>query len=322
MKTIDLKTSLAKKQSPFARKRAVVIGQVTHDQYARMQPGGCAYFAAKTIQGLGAEVSLLSSVGQDFNFESKLEGIRRIVEIGKHTTEFTNVYPEGGPRIQYVKRRAPEISVSLLPWQWRDADLMIMAPVMGEMQGSQWHDVKCNGHTAVFLQGFLKEAAARERLGRRLVVPKDVPFNWHLLSNADSVFLSREDIELFASTDFLEQLIETVPIVAITDGENGCRIYNDNSFTNIDIFPVDTIDPTGAGDAFGAATAMALAAGYPIESSGRLGAAAASVVVEGEGSSRLDHVHFAWSRFHFVSARESVRESVREDVASSQSLAG
>ncbi|MBN2717819.1 MAG: hypothetical protein JXX14_18365 [Deltaproteobacteria bacterium] len=282
--------------SPFHLKTATVIGQITHDRYAALRPGGCAFYAAKTIQALGGAVNLLSSAGQDFQFETELSGINRIMEIGACTTEFANVYPLAGPRIQYVRHQSPLLHPTLLPNQWRQAKLLIFAPVMGEMPSADWQTVRGNGHTSIFLQGFLKTAHSRERRGRRLVIPREESFDWRLLDSVNSVFLSKEDIELFASSAFLDRLIATVPVVAVTDGENGCRIYHDHTHLEVGVFPVDATDPTGAGDTFAAAAAMALACGFSVESAGRLGAAAASLIVEGEGGARLNQLHFAWRR--------------------------
>ncbi|MBN2528450.1 MAG: carbohydrate kinase family protein [Deltaproteobacteria bacterium] len=301
MKRLQLATT----HSPFGESNVTVIGQVTHDRYDQLYPGGCAYYAAIALKGLGANVSLVSSVGQDFLFARHLEGLRCIMRIGDKTTEFCNVYPSVGPRIQYVQNCAPNITDELLPQGWRSADLCILAPVMGELNEVVWSKIRGARHTAIFLQGYLKKAHTQVRNGRRLVVPFDGEFNWEMVRDVDSAFLSREDIELFASTEFLRKLTTRVRTVAVTDGERGCRIYHEDTLVDVDIFPVDAVDSTGAGDTFGAATAMALAHGYPIESAARLGSAAASVVVEGVGGTRLDRIKYAFERQHCIFAKTS-----------------
>ena len=291
-------------QTPFSGKTATIIGQITHDTGERPQPGGCAYFAARTLQDLGAEISLLTCVGLDFQFEHKLRGMRRIIDVGNQTTVFTNIYPKDGPRIQYVTQQAPAISPNTLPDEWCHTDLLLLAPVMGELNDAAWQQIRGSGHTSMFLQGFLKEATPLARNNRRLVVPRETPFPWEILTHVDSVFLSTEDIELFASSAFLSQLIERVPIVAVTDGENGCRIHYNDTCIDVGVFPVDVCNPTGAGDTFGAAMAMALASGFPVADAGRLGAAAASTVVERNGEERLTKMNFTWERWRHITSRK------------------
>jgi sugar/nucleoside kinase (ribokinase family) len=56
------------------------------------------------------------------------------------------------------------------------------------------------------------------------------------------------------------------------------------------------LDPTGAGDVFAAAMLLALAAGQAPADAARLGAAAASIVVEGVGGEALGRIGEAWER--------------------------
>jgi len=51
--------------------------------------------------------------------------------------------------------------------------------------------------------------------------------------------------------------------------------------------PAREVDPTGAGDAFAAAFLLALARGADPADAARLGAAAGSIAVEGEGADAL-----------------------------------
>ena len=58
----------ARMKADLSRLTAVTVGQVTHDRYGdRIVPGGCAFFGARTFQGLGAVSRLLTTVGEDFN---------------------------------------------------------------------------------------------------------------------------------------------------------------------------------------------------------------------------------------------------------------
>ena len=56
------------------------------------------------------------------------------------------------------------------------------------------------------------------------------------------------------------------------------------------------MDPTGAGDVFAAAFLLALARGDDPVDAARLGAAAASIVVEGRGGDALPRLGETWAR--------------------------
>ena len=45
-------------------------------------------------------------------------------------------------------------------------------------------------------------------------------------------------------------------VVAVKDGQAGCKIYSQNQTVQADAFNVEEVDPTGAGDAFSAAIAV------------------------------------------------------------------
>jgi sugar/nucleoside kinase (ribokinase family) len=60
------------------------------------------------------------------------------------------------------------------------------------------------------------------------------------------------------------------------------------------------VDPTGAGDVFAAGYLFAIAGGAEPVEAARLGAAAASIVVEGVGGERLDRVGEAFERARSV----------------------
>ncbi|MBN1310803.1 MAG: carbohydrate kinase family protein [Anaerolineae bacterium] len=71
----------------------------------------------------------------------------------------------------------------------------------------------------------------------------------------------------------------------VTRGENGCDIYTQDRTIHIPVVPTDHIaDPTGVGDAFRAGLLKGLAAGWPWEISGRVGALAATYVLEQRGT--------------------------------------
>jgi len=74
-------------------------------------------------------------------------------------------------------------------------------------------------------------------------------------------------------------------IIIVTRGENGSDIYLPEDSIHIPIVPTARIaDPTGVGDAFRGGLLKGIAMGWPWEISGRLGALAATYVLEQRGT--------------------------------------
>lgn len=82
-----------------------------------------------------------------------------------------------------------------------------------------------------------------------------------------------------------DDLMARAGTVIVTRGMSGTDIYTPDATYHIPIVPADVIkDPTGVGDAFRAGLLKGLAAGWPWEISGRVGALAATYVLEQVGT--------------------------------------
>lgn len=84
-----------------------------------------------------------------------------------------------------------------------------------------------------------------------LFIHKCEPF----IEAADFIKMSDEELLLFARTENFEQAIEWLTqfndkTIAITQGASGTMLIQDGQITNVPAFPVNSIDTTGAGDAF------------------------------------------------------------------------
>jgi len=283
--------------------RGLAIGQVTHDRYdGAIVPGGCAFYGAKTWQSLGAEVKLVTAVGADFQCHAELEqGIEVCQTIGDYTTVFTNTYPEDGPRIQWVEKTAPRLEPG--PWARESFDVAFLAPVFGEMELDKWRSAVGAKVVGLGLQGFLKkaggahptDATVREVVANGFeIIPED-------FEGIDAVFFSEEDIAVFANEDLVRTLKRLVPLVVMTQGEKGSMVFHSQETFRIGVAPPSrVIDPTGAGDTFAAAFLFGMALELNPLDAGRLAAAAASIVVEGQGGECLDRVAEAWDRMQSV----------------------
>ncbi|MER2153752.1 MAG: carbohydrate kinase [Solibacillus sp.] len=84
-----------------------------------------------------------------------------------------------------------------------------------------------------------------------LFIHKCEPF----IEAADFIKMSEEELLLFARTENFEQAIEWLTqfnekTIAITQGASGTMLIQNGQITTVPAFPVNSIDTTGAGDAF------------------------------------------------------------------------
>jgi adenosine kinase len=93
-----------------------------------------------------------------------------------------------------------------------------------------------------------------------------------------------------------DDLMEKAQTVIVTRGENGADIYTQAGSYHIPVVPPRAIaDPTGVGDAFRGGLLKGMAAGWPWEIAGRVGALAATYVLEQVGTQ-----NHAFTRAEFI----------------------
>lgn len=94
----------------------------------------------------------------------------------------------------------------------------------------------------------------------------------YILEYTDIFLPSEGEIHYFADqknageSDIVRQLIDNgVKHVVIKRGAEGASYYHADNQLHIESYPVEMIDPTGAGDCFGATFVSLFLAGYPVE---------------------------------------------------------
>jgi 1D-myo-inositol 3-kinase len=268
--------------------RIVVVGHVTHDRYGDdIVPGGCAFYAARTQRALGAEVHLVTTVGTNFACEDAFAGLAVDVTRAGATTLFTNLYPPGGIRVQRIEAMAPPVAP---PAELPEAALVHLAPVMQDVDLATWLAAAGGRPVAIAIQGWIKDRGPGET-----VVQTPWQIDGALLARVSFAACGEED--LVQQGDLLDRLCRHVPVVAFTHGKRGCDVIVGGRTTRVGIYPrAAEVDPTGAGDTFAAGFFFGLAQGREPVEAARLGAAAASIVVEGRGGETLPRVGEAWGR--------------------------
>lgn len=295
--------------------RTLVVGHVTHDYYEEgFVAGGCAYYGARVHAYLSKTSHLLTAVGEDFVCDEALAGLDKTVHRQGRTTTFANYYPETGPRVQLLEAQGPEITPTLAPPSWLDADLVHLAPVLGEVDLLSWKNSLPEGLLAINVQGWIKragpvfDAAALEENQHRgvsgaayRVVQEPWPITEGELEGVDIACLSEEDI--IGQGDLLERLVRVVPIVAFTRSERGSLIYVKGESTEVGVYPTRVVDPTGAGDVFAATFTHKIASGTDPIIAAQWASCASSIVIEDIGPRALGRLDELEGRMGHFSAR-------------------
>ncbi len=248
--------------------RTLAVGHVTLDAYpGGPRVGGSVAYAACVWQALGAEVAVVTAAGPDFpcGVDAGWE-----VRASAETTRFSNTYDGKGNRRQHLVSRAEALQPPTHPVA---AEVAFLCPVLHDFAPRPW--IEALAGTPLLgagLQGWLKHAGPH---GAVEYGPRGDPADFRGL---DVAFLSEED--LAGRLDWLDRLCSVVSTVYLTQGRAGARVFHRGGMERILPCRAHEVDPTGAGDAFAAATLWALGQGEGVVEAGRWGAAAAAIMVE------------------------------------------
>src|SRR5919201_3927146 len=111
----------------------VAIGHVTLDHFGHaVRPGGAALFAAVTAHRLGLSAAILTSHGEDFPLDLIPPQIEVVTVTAEATTRFMHRH-EGGARVMEVPAVARPLTSPHVPEDWREASIVLLAPVIDEV---------------------------------------------------------------------------------------------------------------------------------------------------------------------------------------------
>ena len=269
----------------MSAQRFLAIGHVTRDEFAGDAPGrlgGSALYAAATAARLGAETTLVTRVGPEerASLAERCAGLGiRLHALPSEVTTTLAFREEGGRRVLRLRRRARAIRLADVSEDVRAAGAVVLGSVARDIDVSLLAGF---GHSVavVAAQGFLREwdAAGTVR-----------PRRWDEAASAvalvAAVVLSEEDV----AGDLEEpRRWAAHGRVVVTLGDGGAVVLDDGAERRVPACRADrVVDATGAGDAFAAGLALALARGSAVLDAVRYANAVASFAVEGIGTEGL-----------------------------------
>lgn len=222
----------------------LIIGHLCHDRMPSgdIKLGGTAAYASFLAKKMDAKVTILTSVGSDFMFFDlfEKEGIPIYNVPAERTTIFENIYPDGEERVQFLHARAATIQSKDIPTSLPTPDLVLFCPIADEV-ALNLLTLFPNALKLGTIQGWLRDWDENKQ-----VFPKAM--NWEQLTPLDLLIFSDEDMIGFE--EYISLISDYVPLVIMTRGKNGVRVFQKNEETDFPTEPIKVKDATGAGDSF------------------------------------------------------------------------
>jgi sugar/nucleoside kinase (ribokinase family) len=256
----------------------VAIGHVTLDTFDGVaRPGGGALYAAIAAERAGLSAGILTSHGDDFPLDQVPSRIEVVGVASPTTTTFEHRETPAGRSLRAASLASP-LTTSDVPEDWRDASLVLLAPVLGEVDPGLAAAFP-EGTVAAAAQGWLRQAGPDGLVGPRAWAPEI------LLTRLQALFLSGEDVR--GQEAFLTEWVQRVPIAVVTAGRTGALLFVNGERYEVRPRRAREVDATGAGDVFAATFLIAYRRdGDPWEAAEEATCAAA-LSVEGEGWSAV-----------------------------------
>jgi 1D-myo-inositol 3-kinase len=257
----------------------VAIGHVTLDHFGEaVRPGGSALYAAVTAQRLGLSAAILTSHAPDFPLDDVPTQIEVVGVEAPSTTAFEHRTAAGG-RVLRALGAAQRLTSADLPPDWRGAPLVLLAPVLQEVDpplAAAFRDAAIGAE----VQGWL-----RAMNGEGLVRPTRWPAPNAVLDRVQAIFVSAHDVR--GQESQVTEWVQRVPLAVVTTGAAGALLYVNGDRFEVRPRRTREVDSTGAGDVFAAAFLVHYDRhGDPWEAA-EAATCAASLSVEGEGWSAV-----------------------------------
>ena len=257
----------------------VAIGHVTLDHFGDVtRPGGAALYAAITAHRLGSSAAILTSHAVDFPLDALPTPIEVVGLEAPATTAFEHREARGG-RVLRVLGAARPLAVADLPADWRPAPLVLLAPVLQEvdpMLAAAFPDGAVGAEVQGWLRGVDRDGA---------VSPTQWKAPHATLGRLLAIFASGHDVR--GQESQVTEWVQRVPLAVLTAGAAGAILYVNGDRYEVRPRKTREVDPTGAGDVFAATFLIHYDRDCDPWEAAEAATCAASLSVEGEGWSTV-----------------------------------
>lgn len=160
-----------------------------------------------------------------------------------------------------------------MPESWSGARIVLLGPVANELpvEAAGWFSD--DSFVCAVPQGWQRSCDTTEKV----VVSPAVPVG--LGDRIDAVVISEADVPSI----YVQEWTEAFPIVAVTRGLLGTRLYADGRVGDVPPVTASEVDATGAGDVWAAAFAVRLVETGDVRCAAGFASGAAAISVESRG---------------------------------------
>jgi 1D-myo-inositol 3-kinase len=271
----------------------VAVGYVCQDVVSGGYTlGGTASYSAITAHRLGQQVGAVTSVGPDLDLAIALPGVQVANHAAPATTTFENIYSYDGRR-QFIRALARHIRCADVPETWRAAPVVHLGPLAQEMDDRIVHCFADHSLVGVGPQGWLRQWDDAGHVTYTPWTPSP-----DVLRRVDVLVLS--ELDLPDPEKVVREWGGLIKHIIITRAERGATVYSQGDACHYPARPARQVDPTGAGDVFGAAFLIRLhETGDPCAAA-QFANVVASFSIEGPGVAGIPRraTVDAWMREH------------------------
>lgn len=257
----------------------VAVGHVTFDvqrlpggDTGRPEPGGAAAYSARTAVAMGLSAGIVTSSAHGYPFDELLPSTDVVNAQAAATTTFEYSLHDG-MRTQWLKSRAANLRREDVPESWSGARIVLLGPVANELPVDAADWFSNDSFVCAVPQGWQR---SRDESGK-VVVSSAVPGG--LSNRIEAVVISEADVPSI----YVQEWTEAFPIVAVTRGRLGTRVYADGRVGDVPPVAASEVDATGAGDVWAAAFAIRLVETGDVTSAASFASAAAAMSIEHRG---------------------------------------
>jgi rfaE bifunctional protein kinase chain/domain len=298
----------------FSKVKVLVIGDVMLDRYmfgtvdrispeapvpvvhlkeTRVAVGGAANVAANVV-GLGAKVTLVGAVGEDFEAE-ELKNALRELDISPEfllnsAVRKTSVKTRVVAQNHHIVRIDQETVLDLIPAE-EEAICATIDELLDDVDVVLISDYAKGFLTNKIITEVIKKGTEKSK--HVVVDPKAKDFSKYrgatLLTPNRKEALEARLVETTDLKEIGQNLLTSHDFASllITEGEDGMTLFRDDQIDKFSSVARKVYDVTGAGDTVIATLSVALGCGMDIIESVRLANLAAGIVVESVGTTRI-----------------------------------
>ena len=255
----------------------LIVGGLTVDRFAdgRLAPGGSVLHASVAAAREGASITALTTAGPE---PEAAEGLRRLGELGsviRQPAAATTTYrheEEDGRRVLVYERGGGRLDAASLSGS-PAPDVVLMAPIADELPAAAVRGLREHLRPrleVLLIQGWLRQLELGSAV-RPLALADVSERLWTAFAAADAIVVSTEDLaeaptDPFGQARELRARIGPRPLLIVTLGDRGHLLDDPAADRIAATMPrrvIEDVPSVGAGDTFGAALALRLAAGDP-----------------------------------------------------------